>query len=132
MSDKKLDLTPIIVNTICFKSIPENYVKEKSGVKNNTLRLVTDETKFIFLKDCTHIKIVNTETQESFTREIRDLTYLDNYVIITWRDINAKREELKSVYHKYLNSSGSPADVLCNLLSYIQIRINELGEGTNE
>lgn len=76
-----------------FKSNPKNYAVEKCGRKSNTFRKVdiTDK-RFITLDYAsTHpfnqylkIKIINTETKESFTRNVSDITYWDGYVIISW------------------------------------------------
>ena len=67
-----------------FKSIPEMYEKEKLGIKNNTLRKVDKkDIRFLDLiaieQDCidnicaSEIKIRNTETNEIFIRQIKDV-----------------------------------------------------------
>ena len=78
--------------TIVFKSIPEYYKKEISGIKNNTVRFVdTVEDKKILsiLNDIKYICIVNTADKiSSFVRTIIDITrYEKNGMIIyifTW------------------------------------------------
>ena len=80
--------------TIVFKSIPEYYKKEISGIKNNTVRFVdTVEDKKILslLNDIKCIRIVNTDDSTCvsfFVRTITDITrYEKNGMIIyifTW------------------------------------------------
>jgi len=78
---------------ITFKSYPHHWIKEKKGIKNNTLRIVENQdNRFKLLRDfwerphfnSLQIKIINTETNKSFVREIRDVTYFEELVIITW------------------------------------------------
>jgi hypothetical protein len=76
---------------ISFKSTNENFIKEKSGVKNNTFRKVDlDDNRFIQLLDMTapfngYIKIINADfINRSFERKITDIIFYDGYVIITW------------------------------------------------
>ena len=82
---------------VTFKSFPEYYEKEKSGIKNNTVRRwkIFDE-RFEILEQFENgfienlfIEIVNTETKESFIRKVRDVTHFGiggvNF-IITWDD----------------------------------------------
>ena len=82
--------------TIEFKSEPEFYTKESSGIKNNTVRIVNgDEDKKILsiLDDINYIRIVNIDDRictDSFVRTLTDITrYIckDNLQIIyifTW------------------------------------------------
>ena len=74
---------------VSFKSIPEMYEKEKSGIKNNTVRLVDIfDKRFDILEDISNeveIEIINTETKESFIRKIRDVTFFYEYCVITWK-----------------------------------------------
>ena len=61
--------------TIIFKSLPEHWQKEHSGIKPNTVRhLDADEYEALVRADVEYIKIVNTVTHEAFTREIEDIT----------------------------------------------------------
>lgn len=80
---------------VSFKSIPEMYVKEKSGKKNNTLRkflaeFVEDKRFSALMKikdenlEC-EIEIINTETGESFIRKITDVSTYKGFFIITWK-----------------------------------------------
>lgn len=80
------------IGRITFKSFPKYWAKEKKGIKNNTLREVDYEDDRFKLLDkynkssynTLQIKIVNSDTNKSFVREIRDVTYYKNYVVITW------------------------------------------------
>ncbi|MGL5648321.1 MAG: hypothetical protein ACRDDY_10750 [Clostridium sp.] len=86
-----------------FKSTPQNYEKEKIGVKSNTVRKIyPEEFKFkrikclleelensnnrirMLLEMDLWIEITNTETGESFERHIWDITEFDGYYIISW------------------------------------------------
>lgn len=94
-----------------FKSKPVFYEKEKSGIKNNTVRVVDDnyfsyseDSRFNLLSDIyklslennykipedikLYIEIENKETGESFTRKVTDITIFENnfemIFIITW------------------------------------------------
>src|SRR3990167_6176160 len=80
-------------NIIKFKSAPENWKKEFSGIKNNTIRKqdrVSDE-RFRLIKkfmnkniDKLYIKIENTETGEIFKREVSDVTVFQDWYLISW------------------------------------------------
>ena len=73
-----------------FKSIPENYVKEKDGRKPNTERVIeaTDvRWKKLSKGIATHVRITNTETGEYFTRKITDVTFWNGIVVISWRHV---------------------------------------------
>lgn len=62
---------------ITVKSKPEFYRKEKLGTKPNTVRILD-------LKD--EITVINTETGESFTRIIQDISVYNSIIIISWKD----------------------------------------------
>ena len=74
-------------NTIHFKSIPENYEKEKDGRKPNTLRTLESYTEHLFSEETEpeFIIIENSITGEFFTREISDISFWDKWVIISWK-----------------------------------------------
>lgn len=84
------------VTTIEFKSEPEFFDKEQSGVKNNTVRLVTnteDKKILSMLDDIKYIRIVNTNDimyTSSFVRTLTDITRCVNpndlkiIYIFTW------------------------------------------------
>ena len=73
-----------------FKSNEENFEKEISGIKSNTLRKVDNlDQRFGMLKLMASTKIYGrikiTCGIANFIRNITDITYWDNYVIISWR-----------------------------------------------
>ena len=80
-----------------FKSIPDVFDKEQSGIKNNTIRFVNkDEDKEILaiINNIKSIRIINTNDiicETSFTRIITDITRYVNpddfkiLYIFTWR-----------------------------------------------
>ena len=76
-----------------FKSEPGMWFKENRGWKPNTLRKVeVEDERFILLKKFNKllinnldIKIINSNTGEAFVRQVKDVTFWDNYVIISWR-----------------------------------------------
>jgi hypothetical protein len=61
---------------ILVKSIPENFEKEKSGVKPCTVRRLDG-------KDV--IEIINTETNELVERTITDISVWDGRIIISFK-----------------------------------------------
>ncbi len=72
---------------VVFKSFPEFWKKEKEGIRPSTVRKVDkDDRRFKLLKEgkATMIKIINTETKESFYREIKDVTFWKDLCIISW------------------------------------------------
>lgn len=79
--------------TIEFKTFPEIWIKEESGLKPNTLRIYNKQDKrFKILSEFAKgnlkeldIKIINGENSKSFIRSVKDVTFWDDYVIISWR-----------------------------------------------
>lgn len=82
---------------IIFKSTPDNFRKEKSGRKRNTVRKVdfNDDrfTELISRSDDKEkgyhlrygsIGIQDTETGEIFRRRLTDITYFEGYLILSW------------------------------------------------
>lgn len=94
-----------------FKSDPHFYIKEKNGIKNNTVRIYekfseVDEkdNRFTVLKEVykrqlengnklpddeeLYIEITSASSGESFVRKVRDITIFENnfemIFIITW------------------------------------------------
>ena len=74
-----------------FKSNVKFYEKEKSGVKNNSVRFYDTDPRFTLLDDFESgiiknlsIKTVNRETGESFIRKITDVSRVKNMYIISW------------------------------------------------
>lgn len=79
---------------ISFKSLPVHYNKEKNGFKSNTVRIfnkpLEDVRELILLqyiegeiKDL-DIVIENTDTQETFKRNVLDVTFYNGVYIISW------------------------------------------------
>ena len=71
----------------------EVYWKEKTGLKPNTLRKVDKkDSRFQFLLkgEFKNIRITNNLTKEFFERNIKDVTFYKDWVIISW---NHKKEE---------------------------------------
>ena len=78
---------------IKFKSERSNYLKEKSGRKPNTARRVDSDKRFNLLHFWDQdknfdlwVRMSCTELKESFWRQVKDVTFFDGYVIISWRD----------------------------------------------
>jgi len=89
-------------NRIICKSTPDNFSKEKSGLKNNTVREVWEEefknlntfitgvpsSRMVWWWPCvdrrSKIVIENTETWESFERYISDITQYKRYEDQSW------------------------------------------------
>ena len=76
-----------------FKTIPVFFRKEYLGLKNNTVRVQDDpeDIRFEILNNfisgkinLLNIVIINPETQEQFTRIIRDVVDYKGTYIITW------------------------------------------------
>lgn len=72
---------------IAFKSTPENYDKEKSGRKPNTIRKIdTKDLRFKLLRQgYKRIVIIKYDGSESFQRYITDYTEFEGWGIISWR-----------------------------------------------
>jgi hypothetical protein len=78
---------------VTFKSIPVNFRKEALGLKNNTIRKEDrpDDIRFELLSNfkcekitLLQITIENSETHETFVRNVKDVTFWDGYWIISW------------------------------------------------
>lgn len=78
---------------ISFKSSPQFYQKEITGIKNNTIRRISagDEREdeisqyMAGLLPVLEIEIVlTTNPKEKFKRAVSDISYYEGYVIITW------------------------------------------------
>ena len=78
----------IITNdTIQFKTIDRLFEKEKSGIKNNSVRKITGNEWIIFVENLRFLKVIKITTVDlcdCFEREIRDISILDDLVIFTW------------------------------------------------
>ena len=81
-----------MLDVVQFKSFPSFFAKEKSGVKNNTVRVATemDDERFTTLRYWYHsqrygkIRITNSDTGDYFERQIRDITFWMDMWIISW------------------------------------------------
>ena len=77
---------------ITFKSVPKNWQKEYSGLKQNTVRKQDDpnDERFQLIKlymvgmRKLKVGIKNTETRIIFYRDITDVTLFEGYYIISW------------------------------------------------
>jgi len=92
---------------ISCKSTPENYLKEMIGKKPNTVRCLDGEDT---------IEIKNTETGETFTRKIKDITTWKSLIIISWseeEDVKVcKIEQKPSIMEALLHRQIPPAMAL--------------------
>ncbi len=79
--------------TIRFKSTQENWIKEYTNLKRNTIRKRDDEEdiRFEILDEFVEgkwntidIEIENTTTFETFTRRVTDVTIYEELYIISW------------------------------------------------
>jgi hypothetical protein len=82
------------MNTITFKSNKFFYEKEKEGTKPNTIRQVLhNEPRYkellnmIQTREYGTIKIVLADTEESFERQITDVSFYDDWFIISWKPL---------------------------------------------
>lgn len=75
-----------MIRTIRFKSTPENFSKEFSGRKNNTVRFTEDwnEKRWNDFHNARFVEIVQRGSKNSFKREISDKTIYKNVAIISW------------------------------------------------
>ena len=74
--------------TVIFKSTNENYVKEESGIKPNTVRQI-DSFDLKYVENSIFIQIRHVDTGEKFTRKITDLSFLGSilgkpFIVISW------------------------------------------------
>lgn len=77
---------------VIFKSEYQNFINEESGLKSNTIREVdwSDERFWMLREMLTKqvygiIKIKLPNTLQSFERQITNITFWKNFVIISWR-----------------------------------------------
>ena len=70
--------------TIEFKSLPEFFEKEVSGIKNNTVRLVdsVEDKKILSMRDnIKYIRIINTDNKECYSLFVRTITDITRWVM---------------------------------------------------
>lgn len=88
---------------IKFKSTPENYRKEYLGLKPNTVRKFDTEKRKNSREKALNewinnkitnlsITIINTETGESLSREVKDVTKWNGFYIISWKEFGDDKE----------------------------------------
>jgi hypothetical protein len=87
--------------TLEFKSVPENFAKERDGLKPNTERTVsTDDPRYNALNQRTasRIRIVNAENRmEFFERVITDISFWDGRFTISWRHVEMPETTHRSI-----------------------------------
>ena len=82
-------------DTVIFKSYREQFLKERKGLKPNTVRKIDESEVFDWTKFMVEwktgtpkkVKIVcefNLMFTDSFTRTITDITFYDGVEIISW------------------------------------------------
>ena len=64
-------------NTIYFNSEPEMFEKEITGVKRNTVRVITNNEIAAHLEHFGQIEITNADTHIRFRRVISDITTVE-------------------------------------------------------
>ena len=64
-------------NTIYFNSDPKMFEKEITGVKRNTVRVITNNEIKLHLEHFGRIEITNTETHHRFSRVLSDVSKID-------------------------------------------------------
>jgi len=77
---------------VTFKSEKKYFDVEKTDVKNNTIRVIdANDSRFTLIKQYYNhflrkldIDILCVETQEKFRRHIRNVSYFQDLVILTW------------------------------------------------
>ena len=85
-----------IISTVSFKSVKSIFDKEVSGIKNNTVRLVSkeeDETLENCLDNIKYITIscetICSDYKRVFLREIKDITRIEQnniiFYIFAWK-----------------------------------------------
>lgn len=74
------------MNIIILKSIPDNWKKEKLGLKSNTIRFTDDwdNARWNQFYNATHVVIKKTTDDKDFLRKITDKTVYKNIAIISW------------------------------------------------
>lgn len=79
---------------VCFKSYNRMFLKEKSGRKNNTVRILSaNEYSALQGTTISEIEIINADTGEVILRQLSDISdigsLLGSYVVVfTWRTKN--------------------------------------------
>lgn len=109
-------------DVVQFKSTPENWEKEASGVKPNTMRRFKEKDPredALLNRSARTIRIINTESGQSFERSITDATFFDGAWIISWRH----RPEFSPFGSFGVNRKGVSC-ISCglNVMTFLRIR----------
>ena len=79
----------LMCNILYFKSSEPFFSKEKSGLKNNTVRTL-DANECILLNENINmmkfIAITSVGTNDTFVRKLRDVSFYADRWIFTWED----------------------------------------------
>jgi hypothetical protein len=76
---------------VVFKSIPENYEKEKKGLKKVTIREDDGGPRFVMLrewmktKDYGYVCIMNSVTYEAFLEPCSDVSEFNGLYLTSWK-----------------------------------------------
>ena len=76
-----------IISTIEFKSTEDNYRKEASGEKSNTVRYLSSDEEKEVMDSCPNIKYIRikcVDGNQSFVRELTDITMFELMGIKTY------------------------------------------------
>lgn len=82
-----------IDGVIFFTSGESWYDKEKSGIKNNTVRILSEnEYNIVLWNSVVQIEILNPVTEQCFRRDVTDISRIgyicgSNLVVFTWKRI---------------------------------------------
>ena len=82
-------------NTVIFKSVPSMFRREQTGIKSNTVRILTySEVKIFHSQNIVNIKIIDTSNSDrSFVRKITDISMF-------------QPKELSTLFYIYIISWG--------------------------
>lgn len=79
---------------ITFKSDLSFFIKERAGIKRNTVRLIDNDSRFDILEKFEDAVVYNLMIEivcsedfsefRPFKRIVSDISYFDGYVIISW------------------------------------------------
>ncbi len=93
MHENEVKEMEIIIDTMYCKTNDIFFDKEKTGVKPNTVRLLNTAEKDQLLNKIWKVKYVVIESLEdnnnSFSRNITDISFFDDYMIISWNHNSA-------------------------------------------
>ena len=120
-----------------FMSREPFYTKERAGVKNNTTREIDlNDDRFLelitsmmngFDDGDLKIEIIRApHKDDSFTRDIRDISVYNNLIIITWNHkVNTKSKKEEIIEAKELQKESEKIIKEAERLGYIESRRRE-------